>query len=209
MKGELFKKEYSFEIKLKAVLSFQEGVHCRTIQQRFGIKNFKQIYRWVKWFQTKQWHRLQQKRGHKYINPKCLKLQQKEKTYLLIKQEIQKILKLKTIINKKVYLTIIKKYQQKIPLNQLMKWLDLAKTTDYRWLKEETHPNPLSPLTIQIQKVCLQHKYYNSLGQSRFVWGYRKVHAFLASQGIKVNAKTVYFKMKELKYLCQTKKIVI
>lgn len=188
------------------MLAFQEGVHYRTIQQRFGIKYFGQIYRWVKWFQTKQWHRLQQKRCHTYSDPKGLKLQQKEKTYLFIKQEIQKILKLKSPINKKVYLTIIKKYQQKIPLNQLMKWFGLAKTTYYRWLKEESHPTPLSPLATQIQKICLQNKYYNGQGKSHFVLGYRKVHAFLMNQGIKVNAKTVYFKMKELKYLCQTKK---
>ncbi|KND62719.1 IS3 family transposase [Candidatus Phytoplasma phoenicium] len=200
----MIKKKYSLEIKLKAVLAFQEGAHYHTIQQRLGIKNFSQIYRWVKWFQTKQWDRLQPKRGPQYTNPKNIPDQPKEKTYLLIKQEIQKILKLKAPLNKKVFLTIIKKYQQIVPLKQLRKWLGLTKTTYYRWLKAATSSS--SPLTIQIQQICLQNKYYNSLGQSRFIWVYRKVHAFLVSQGVKVNAKTVYNKMKALKSLCQTKK---
>ncbi|AYJ01506.1 integrase [Candidatus Phytoplasma ziziphi] len=200
------KKYYDFETKLKVILARQQGISIKIIQKKFKIVSVKQIYRWVKWFHNKEFHRLQQKRGHNYKHKTSINLNPHNNEIKEIKNKIKTIFQLKKQNFKNACLNIIYRYQNKFSFNKIIKWLGISKNSYYRWLEQKEQPPFLTNLDIQIQKICLQNKYYNNAGESFFVWGYRRVYQELLNQNLKVNPKTVYLKMKEMYLLCQTRK---
>ncbi|WP_457916044.1 IS3 family transposase [Candidatus Phytoplasma sacchari] len=199
------KNQYSLETKLKVVFAHKEGWPNKKIQTNFGIKSRTQIQNWIKWFDQSQFHRLSQVRGKSYHSQKNFN----NPCFKLIKKEIQKLLRLNKKENKELYLKIVVKYSKKVGLNQLLKYLNLPKTSYYRWLRKISitpHPKPFSLLEKAILKISKRNRYYNLHGRSRFLLGYRRLHLKLSLIGIKANPKTVYRKMKKLACLCQTLK---
>jgi len=198
-------KYYDFETKLKVILARQKGMSIKTIQKKFQIVAVQQIYRWIRWFKNKEFHRLQQKNGHNYKHKTSINLNPHNNEIKKIKQQIKTIFQLKKQNFKKACLSIIEQYKNKFSLNEIIKWLGISKNSYYRWLEQKEQP-PLTNLDIKIQEICYQNRYYNNMGEGFFVWGYRRVYQELLIQNIKVNPKTVYLKMKKFNLLCQTRK---
>ncbi|WCA22369.1 IS3 family transposase [Candidatus Phytoplasma oryzae] len=199
------KNQYSLETKLKAVFAKKEGWSNKKIQSHFGLKNITILYRWLKWFDQSQLHRLSQLRGKHYNDQKKFN----NPCFKLIKKEIKQLLGINKKENKELYLKIVAKYSRKVGLNQLLKYLNLPKSTYYLWLKKISlipHHQPFSLLEKAILKISKRNRYYNLRGRSKFLLGYRRLHLKLKLIGFKVNPKTVYQKMKKLACLCQTLK---
>jgi transposase InsO family protein/transposase len=195
---------YSFETKLKAIFLKKEGLSNQEIQKKLRIKNKTQIKTWVKLFNQKKIHTLQQKRG---VNYRYQKDPQFNNPLLEnIKKELKKLLGLNKKKNKQLYLKVIRKYTVQISLNQLLKMLNLSKTTYYRWINQSFQLKPISFLDKAIIKIARRNRYYNQRGQGTFLLGYRRLCVKLRKIGFKVNPKTVYRKMKKFTCLCQTLK---
>ncbi|PQP78814.1 integrase, partial [Spiroplasma sp. ChiS] len=195
-----------FETKLKVVLAKQQGMSNKEIQQKFQIVNIRQINYWVKYFKNGELHRLQQKDGHRYKYKTNINLNPDIKEIKKIKQQFKANLKINKQTLKDACLAIIHQYRDQFSLNQIIQWLGISKNSYYRWFRQKQQPAFLTNLEIQIQKICFQHRYYNNVGESFFVWGFRRVYQELVNQNIKVNPKTVYLKMKKFNLLCQTRK---
>ncbi|XXP77546.1 MAG: helix-turn-helix domain-containing protein [Lettuce witches'-broom phytoplasma] len=136
-------QHYDLNTKLKVIFAKKEGLlNNKQIQAKYQIANKRQIYQWLAWFDNKEIHRLRQPRGKQYKYAKGLYGNQDEKEIKKIKLEIKKILEQNNLKkNKNFYFDIINKYKNKMTLNQLLRWLGLAKTTYYRWLKNFINTN--------------------------------------------------------------------
>ncbi|WP_017193378.1 IS3 family transposase, partial [Vaccinium witches'-broom phytoplasma] len=207
-------KHYDFNTKLKVILAKEQGMSYKEIQKKFKITSRQQIYNWFKYSKNNDSYRLHQKIGHRYKYQKNSEFyQQRKKKLETIQKEVQKEIKKRTknnqiIINKSFYLEMIDKYRKEVPLQTLVKFFRIPSYfTYYSWLSKKKKKIPfLTNLDIKIRNICYQHRYYNNVGESFFVWGYRRVYHELLHQNIKVNPKTVYFKMKKMHLLCQTRK---
>ncbi|WP_445083519.1 helix-turn-helix domain-containing protein [Candidatus Phytoplasma sp. AldY-WA1] len=162
-------KYYDFETKLKVILDRQKGISIKTIQKKFQIVAVQQIYRWIRWFKNKEFHRLQQKRGHSYKHKTSINLNSHNNEIKKIKQQIKTIFQLKNQNFKKACLSIIDQYKNKFSLNQIIKWLGISKNSYYLWLKQKEQPPFLTNLDIKIQEICYQNQYYNNMGEGFFV----------------------------------------
>ncbi|WBL31314.1 IS3 family transposase [Candidatus Phytoplasma sacchari] len=195
--------QYSLETKLKVIWAKkEEGWAYRKILTHFGLKSYAQVDRWVLWFNNKQFYRLEQPRGKKYFHNKVFY----NPFFESIKKEIKQLLGLNNKKNKRLYLKIVAKYSQKVGLNQLLKWLNLSKSTYYNWYKKIKQPSYLTILDLAIRKIANRNRDYNHAGQGRYLLGYRRLYFKLRLIGFKVNPKTVYRKMKKWGCLCQTPK---
>ncbi|WEK82291.1 MAG: hypothetical protein PR2021_2170 [Candidatus Phytoplasma pruni] len=191
---------YDLNTKLKVIFAKKEGLLSnQQIQAKYKIKNKTQIYQWMMWFDKQQLHRLQQPKGKQYKYNKGIYANKNEVALQAFKTAIKKKLGVNPKKNKKLYFEIIHEYKEKIPLNQLLRWLGLAKTTYYRWLKQIFKPQFLTPVENAIIKICKRNRRFG-----KFILGYRKVHHKLIKIGFKINPKTVLKKMKQFYLLCQT-----
>ncbi len=193
-------QHYDLNTKLKVIFAKKEGLlNNKQIQAKYNLVNKAQIYQWMAWFDNKEIHRLQQPRGKQYKYKKGIYANKNEVALQAFKAAIKKRLGVNPKKNKKLYFEIIREYKEKIPLNQLLRWLGLAKTTYYRWLKQSFKPQILSPVENAIIKICKRNRRFG-----KFILGYRKVHQKLIKIGFKINPKTVLKKMKQFYLLCQT-----
>ncbi|XXP77547.1 MAG: IS3 family transposase [Lettuce witches'-broom phytoplasma] len=193
-------QHYDLNTKLKVIFAKKEGfLNNKQIQAKYQITNKTQIYQWLAWFDKKEIHRLQQQRGRQYKYHKGIYANKNEVALQTFKAAIKKKLGINPKKNKKLYFAIIREYKEKIPLNQLLRWLGLAKTTYYRWLKQSFKPQFLSPVENAIIKICKRNRRFG-----KFILGYRKVHHKLLKIGFKINPKTVLTKMQQFYLLCQT-----
>nr|WP_194284643.1 IS3 family transposase [Candidatus Phytoplasma sacchari] len=196
------RNQYSLETRLKVILAKKEGWSNKKIQTHFNIQNITQITRWVRWFNNKQIYRLENPRGRQYCYNKFFH----NPLFESIKKEIKQLLGLNKKTHKELYLKIVTKYSQKVGLNQLLKWLNLPKSTYYNWCKKIKQPTYPTTLDLAIRKIANRNRDYNHAGQGRYLLGYRRLHLKLRLIGFKVNPKTVYRKMKKWDCLCQTPK---
>ncbi|WP_334347383.1 IS3 family transposase [Candidatus Phytoplasma prunorum] len=200
------KNNYSYDIKLRAVMLRFQGKKYQEIQNILKIKHHKQIITWKKWYQAGQIYRFQTPIGYKYINNFLNYFFNEENEKIkLIKKNIKTQLAKNKKNYKLLYLKIIDKYKTKISLNKLLKWLNFNKSSYYRALNNINHPKPLTIVEKIIYQICYQNPIHPLL-KNKLIFGYRKVHQLLKQQGYYLNPKTVLNKMRKLNLLCQTKK---
>ncbi|MGA0447962.1 MAG: IS3 family transposase [Candidatus Phytoplasma pyri] len=176
------------------------------IQQQLNIKSQRQIYDWVKWYQTGQIYRFQIPVGYNkhhysdYISPIH------DPKMHLIKKTIQTRIAKNKKNHRDLYLKIIDEYQNQVALNQLLRWLNFNKSSYYRALKTMINPRPLTTTETTIYQICHQNPTHHPLLKNKLILGHRKVHYLLKQRGIQLNRKTVLRKMRQLNLLCQTPK---
>ncbi|WP_374989650.1 IS3 family transposase (plasmid) [Priestia megaterium] len=196
---------YPAEVKIKAIEMRLAGVPVKEVLSQLNIRSYTQLKRWMRWYKNGEMHRFEQPVGKQYsygkgpgFKDEISKLKA-ENRYLT--QQIEGLKKVQGIgeeVVPEIVVNVVEELKDKIPVYQICQYLDIPRSTYYRWRQQEQSERTKKKkwMEQQIGKQCRKHK---------FRYGYRKITALL-NRTMKINHKFVQRVMQKYGWQCRVKR---
>ncbi|WP_373375487.1 IS3 family transposase [Candidatus Phytoplasma solani] len=195
----LVNKTQELKAKIEKLKNELNQIHCQKIIEKLEIKNISQVYDWVRKYNSDPEGELDN------LKPKKKAISQEDEDLLqALTKETTKLFK-NRLKKRDFYLKIIQKYSQSLSLNQILKKLQIHKSTYYRWLLQNKKFATNQPLEKAIYKMCYQYAFVaNHIPIMRL--GYRRIWFKMKKAGFKVSRLTVLKIMNKLNLLSRMQK---
>ncbi|WP_145939399.1 IS3 family transposase [Bacillus xiamenensis] len=193
---------YPASVKEEAVQMKLAGVSTKEIMDKLGIKNKTQVKTWMKWYHNGETHRFHQPVGKQYSYGKGPEYQDEnerlktENRYLNQQIDIfKKVPRMGKVVEKEALVSIYETVKDKVSVSEFCQLFEVAKSTFYRWKKQDHHHSKQYGVIKLISTLCKLHKY---------TYGYRKITALLRKE-MKINHKRVQRMMQTYGLQCRVK----
>ncbi|MED4298333.1 IS3 family transposase [Priestia megaterium] len=196
---------YPAEIKIKAIEMRLAGVPVKEVLSQLNIRSYTQLKRWMRWYKNGEMHRFEQPVGKQYSYGKGpgfkneISKLKAENRYLT--QQIEGLKKVQGIgeeVVPEIVVNVVEELKDKIPVYQICQYLDIPRSTYYRWRQQEQSERTKKKkwMEQQVGEQCRKHK---------FRYGYRKITALL-NRTMKINHKFVQRVMQKYGWQCRVKR---